>query len=675
MKSDSGNKANRLIHASSPYLLQHAYNPVDWFEWGDEALKKSQSEDKPILVSIGYSACHWCHVMERESFENSDIAALMNEFFVCIKIDREERPDLDHIYMDAVQAMGNQGGWPLNVFLNPDGVPFYGGTYFPPARWSQVLIGINKAYKERRKEIESSAAELLEFMRTTSSRPNSPETELSLEVLDGMFRSIVEQYDVEKGGLKKAPKFIMPSIWKFLFRYGVLTGNQDSLNMSIQTLEKVAYGGIYDQLGGGFARYSVDDRWFAPHFEKMLYDNGQLLSLYAEALQVSGKMIFKKVLEETVLWLQKEMTDSNGGFYSALDADTEGEEGKYYCWTWDELKEVFGEKVTEVASLFSCNHEGNWEHGRNILLGPSLQENRAQESLYGVELNTYRETLYAARQKRVPPALDDKIITCWNGLTIIGLCDASAALSRNDWLDLAIRSYDFIIKELSYENLLYRSWKNKRSNTEAFLDDYAAFILASVKLYAYTFEERFLNDATRFTETVLQHFSNPESSLFFYSSVKSENLLLRKTEYYDNVIPSSNALMGMALFRLGRLTGKEAWEERAIKMVGEVSNLFSQSAAYMSGWGELATEMHHGLEEVAVVGPGAIDFRRSLGNSFYPFALFAGSTGPTNLSILKSKTLIHGQFSAYLCRNQTCLPPTDQWKEVQAKLSTIQPLD
>ncbi|MBM3178339.1 MAG: thioredoxin domain-containing protein [Bacteroidetes bacterium] len=674
MRGDSTAKPNRLIHASSPYLLQHAYNPVDWFEWGDEALTKSKSEDKPILVSIGYSACHWCHVMERESFENPDIAAIMNEFFVCIKIDREERPDLDHIYMDAVHAMGSQGGWPLNVFLNPGGVPFYGGTYFPPARWSQVLLGINKAFKERRKEIEDSAEELLQFLQRSQPQLDSPENRINGEVIESMFKAISSQYDEEKGGLKKAPKFIMPSIWQFLLRYAVLTRNQAALDMSVQTLEKIACGGIYDQLGGGFARYSVDDRWFAPHFEKMLYDNGQLLSLYAEALQASGNPIFKKVLEHTVQWLHQEMTHPGGGFYSALDADTEGEEGKYYCWTWTELQAVLGENVSVAADMFSCTREGNWEHGKNILLGKLIQKKTVNENVIDAEVNQYRSLLLAAREKRVAPGLDDKIITCWNALTIIGLCDASAAMGRPDWLVLANRAYDFVLKELSSENILYRSWRNKRSSTEAFLDDYAAIILASIKLYSHTFNEGFLNDAKRFTETALQHFNNPESSLFFYSSDRAENLLTRKTEYYDNVIPSSNALMAMALFRLGRLTGEVRWEERAVNMVTEVSSLFSQSAAYMSAWGELATEIYHGLEEVSVVGPGALDFRSALGTSFHPFALFAGATDPSGHSILKGKELIYGQVSAYLCRNRTCLPPTDQWKEIQAMLSGIKSL-
>jgi len=407
MSNTSDKKANRLIHTASPYLHQHAYNPVDWYPWGSEALQKAKREDKPILVSIGYSACHWCHVMERESFEKNDVAAVMNEYFVCIKVDREERPDIDQVYMEAVQALGVNGGWPLNVFITPDQKPFFGGTYFSPQTWVQVLKNINNAFIANRGKVEDTAEELrlhllksdVERFRQTNSS-NELKTDPSL-----IFQNLEKRFDHHLGGMNKAPKFVMPTIWLWLLRYHSINKNESALSMVNLTLSKMARGGLYDQLAGGFARYSVDANWFAPHFEKMLYDNAQLMSLYSEAFSITKSERYKEIVYDTFHWLSNEMTSAEGGFYSALDADSEGIEGKFYCWTYSELEEVFGKETDKVAAYFQATTEGNWEHGMNILLDT---HEHADDSIKSI-----KEKLLQARSKRIRPGLDDKILTGW----------------------------------------------------------------------------------------------------------------------------------------------------------------------------------------------------------------------------------------------------------------------
>lgn len=417
---------NRLIHATSPYLLQHAHNPVNWYEWSNEALEKAKAEDKPILVSIGYSSCHWCHVMERESFESETIAALMNEHFVCIKVDREERPDIDQVYMEAVQAMQQNGGWPLNVFLTPDQKPFYGGTYFPPQNWAQLLKQIHQTFQIKRKEIDESANDLARHLQTSDlqrfAKPN--ESTFTQIQLDNMFQILASRYDKTWGGIEKAPKFVMPSIWLFLLRYYASTHNQAALEMVTHTLRQLALGGIYDQIGGGFSRYSVDGEWFAPHFEKMLYDNAQLLSLYAEAYSITHDPILKETVYETVRWLEREMLHLAGGFYSALDADSEGIEGKFYTWTETELRTVLGDDAENLMHHFEATPEGNWEHGRNI-----LRRDPKITSVESSEIKALKAKLLVVRSNRIRPALDDKILTGWNAMTIQGLVDCYKAFN------------------------------------------------------------------------------------------------------------------------------------------------------------------------------------------------------------------------------------------------------
>ena len=495
---------NRLALSTSPYLLQHAHNPVDWYEWGEEALERAKREDKPLLVSIGYSSCHWCHVMERESFENEDIAALMNEHYVCIKVDREERPDIDQIYMEAVQAMQQNGGWPLNVFLTPDQKPFWGGTYFPPQSWASVLQQLSKVYRERRKDIDDSGEELRKHLQTSDGQrfARDPATAtFSSRQLANMAALLQKRFDDTWGGMDKAPKFIMPSIWLFLLRHHHLNGSQESLHMVTKTIEKIVHGGIYDQLGGGFSRYSVDGRWFAPHLEKMLYDNGQLLTLLAETYAVTGDRELTRIYRETVDWLNREMSHPDGGFYSALDADSEGEEGKFYAWTWSELTQVLSD-ADPALTYFNVTREGNWEHGRNILFRTGDDPIIWDEA----QLKACKARLFETRNRRIRPGLDDKILTGWNAITIQGLLDGYRMIGESAFLDRAVRCMEFLEHNLIAEEKVFRAYKNHRSKTEAFLEDYAFLIQAYTSLYEATFDEHWIRRAEHWCGYVLKHF-------------------------------------------------------------------------------------------------------------------------------------------------------------------------
>jgi len=646
-------KSNRLIQSTSPYLLQHANNPVEWYEWSKEALDKAQQEDKPILVSIGYSSCHWCHVMERESFENEDIAQIMNEFFVCIKVDREERPDIDHLYMDAVQAMGKNGGWPLNVFLTPDQKPFFGGTYFPPQAWAQTLTGINKAYQTRKQDITASADDLTAHLANQSInqfRQQSGEEDF-YSSLNTMYHQLEKKFDRTHGGLDKAPKFIMPSIWLWLLRYSHISKNKEALNHTLFTLKKIARGGIYDQIGGGFARYSVDGEWFAPHFEKMLYDNAQLLSLYSEAYSISHDDFFKEIIYETYDWLQREMTHTNGGFYSALDADSEGIEGKYYIWNYDEMIEVLGPDQTKIAlDYFEATLKGNWEHGSSIL----KRNENAEESH---QIQTIKQKLLEARAKRITPGLDDKILTGWNAMTISGLVDAYHACDDGIFLSAAIKNANFIQQNLTDGVKLFRSFKEKRSDVEGFLEDYAYVIQAWIKLYQATFDEHWVQQAKDTVEYVLLNFFNTKESYFYFSSSRSEKLIANKIEIFDNVIPSSNGIMAQNLNYLGILLDREDWKKLAEKMANELSHLIINEPNYMSNWGIVFTEIKNGMAEVAFTGKDCIQLKNEFKKHYQPFALVMGTVTSSRLPLLSEKVTRADTSTIYVCYNKTCKLP------------------
>ena len=671
-------KSNRLIHSTSPYLLQHAHNPVDWFEWSEEALTKAINEDKPILISIGYSSCHWCHVMERESFEDENIASIMNQHFVCIKVDREERPDIDQIYMEAVQAMQQHGGWPLNVFLTPEQKPFYGGTYFPSKNWAELLLQISKAFQQKRNEINASAEDLRTHLQTSdlnrfAKEPGSEK--FSPAVLDKMFQILSSRFDKKWGGMEKEPKFVMPTIWLFLLRYYSVTKNKEALAMVNLTLTKMSMGGLYDQIGGGFSRYSVDGEWFAPHFEKMLYDNAQLMSLYSEAYATTKDDLFKLIVYESTDWLRREMMHPDGGFYSALDADSEGEEGKFYTWTWEELTKVLT-KHDVTAEYYNATEQGNWEHGRNILVRSEnelsfLSDYNINKHDLDILLKAGRDKLLEARSHRIRPSLDDKVLTGWNAMMVAGLIDAYKAFGDEAFLNLAIKNITFLESQLIHEGKVYRAFKNKRSETEGFLEDYAFLIQAYAALYQVTFDERRLSQASKWCEHVMDHFYDREERYFHFSSKGAEKLIARRKEIFDNVIPASNSVMARNLYHLGILLDRDDWKTLAMDMTSRLVSTIESEPGYTSNWGILLAEIIHGMSEVVIVGRDAKKLAIDFCGSYQPFALTMGTESISSLPLLRDRHPKEGKNMIYVCIDKTCKLPVETAEEAIKQLTEI----
>jgi uncharacterized protein YyaL (SSP411 family) len=670
---------NRLAHETSPYLLQHAQNPVDWYPWGPEALARAQAEQKPIIVSIGYAACHWCHVMERESFENEQVARVMNEYFICIKVDREERPDVDQIYMDAVQAMGIQGGWPLNVMLTPDAKPFYGGTYFPAGNWVKVLESIASAYAgEHRAELEGSAERFAQVLQTSELEKYGAAGDVaSASVNDEEFKLLAYnlglRFDRERGGTNRAPKFPMPSIWRFLLRAHHISGSQNILNQINLTLREMAWGGIYDQVGGGFARYSVDAEWLVPHFEKMLYDNGQLLSLYSEAYQVTRDPLYREVVFQTVAWVRRELTNPEGGFYSSLDADSEGVEGKFYVWTREELQAILGPEEPVAAAYYNCTGVGNWEHGNNILHRRQSDADFAQA--HGLEphvltklIHGWQQKLLAARTKRVRPGLDDKVLTGWNALMLSGLVAAYRAFGDAELLELALRNAEFLQQNLRYSPRLYRTWKNGRATINGFLEDYALVIEAYISLYEATFVESWLREAEGLTAYVLDNFFDPAEQQFFYTDASAEPLIARKKELFDNVIPGSNSVMANNLLRLGRHLENADYQALAATMLGQVQSLVTKEPQHLTNWASLYVALLRPGAEVAISGPQAEAFRRELSQHFLPNEVLAGALTNNSLPLLEGRGN-EAKTTIYVCRNRACQLPVHSVAEALGQLA------
>jgi uncharacterized protein YyaL (SSP411 family) len=677
---------NQLQYETSPYLLQHAENPVSWYPWGEEALTKAVEEDKPIIVSIGYSACHWCHVMERESFEKENVAQVMNDHFVCIKVDREERPDVDAIYMDSVQAMGVQGGWPLNVFLMPDAKPFYGVTYLPQKNWINLLDSIRSAYVEHRTDLVQSAEGFARELNLTDAErygltPNAPL--YAPETLDVLYRKIAVKSDDEKGGLRRAPKFPMPSVWRFLLYYYDVTlsnsaGNEAALHQVRLTLDRMALGGIYDQLGGGFARYSTDADWFAPHFEKMLYDNGQLLTLYAEAYSLTKSKLYKHVVYQTIGFAQRELLSPEGGFYSALDADSEGVEGKFYTFTTPELQDILGTDYDWFADLYSISEAGNWEHGRNILHRVESDESFAERMGWSladlnIRLDATHTRLLRVRNERIRPGLDDKILCSWNGLMLKGLATAYRVFGEPEFLTLALRLAYFLLKKMrdSRNGRLWHTYKLGRARQAGFLDDYAAVIDGLLSLYQATFTENWLLEADQLMQYVLTNFTdeNPGETndldpMFFFTDKNGEELIARRKELFDNVIPSSNAMMAENLYALSLLLDRPAYAERADQMLGRVQPLVQQNTDYLSNWASQFALRARPTAEIAIVGSEAEQFRAQVDAEFYPNKVLCGTTEKSELPLLQHRGPIGGQTAVYVCYNRACQLPVKNVAEV-----------
>ena len=654
---------NRLQKETSPYLLQHAQNPVDWFAWGEEALQKAKTENKPILVSIGYSACHWCHVMEHECFEKEEVAEVMNLHFVNIKIDREERPDIDAIYMDAVQAMGVQGGWPLNVFLMPDGKPFYGGTYFPQENWVQLLKSVSNGFVNHQDELQKSAEGFTENMLFKESAKYGlvfENQEFIKEDLDKMYQKLSPTFDEEWGGFERSPKFPMPSVWQFLMKYAHLTKDENAFNHLKLTLNKMAIGGIYDQIGGGFARYSVDGEWFCPHFEKMLYDNGQLVSLYSEAYTLTGEQLYKETVYETIGWLKREMTSPEGGFYSALDADSEGVEGKFYVWTKAEIEAILGDEAEEFCKIYQVIDQGNWEDGVNILW--------KNEGILNSSQNKNIQKLLEKRAEKIRPGLDDKILCSWNGLMLKGLVDAYRAFGEQDFLDLALQNAHFIKDNFLKDNILSHSYKNGETKIQGFLEDYAAVIEAYLNLYQATFEENWLHLAEKLSLYVCQNFWDEEDQLFFFTDKSAENLIVRKKEIFDNVIPSSNSMMARNLYTLGLILDREDFKDLSKLMLAKMKDLLLKNVDYLTNWACLATQMITPTAEIALVGTDFLKFRKEVDSRYYPNKILTGTSSESQLPLLENRIAKPDETLIFVCYDKTCHLPVKTVEEAFLQL-------
>jgi uncharacterized protein YyaL (SSP411 family) len=654
---------NRLIHESSPYLLQHAHNPVDWFPWCDEAFEKAKKENKLVLVSIGYSACHWCHVMEHESFEDEEIAAVMNKFFVNIKVDREERPDVDQIYMNAVQLMSGQGGWPLNCFVLPDGRPIYGGTYFKAEQWMNVLHQLREIYVSEREKVENYAAKLTQGINEESSFVETSEE--NEDPFPEMISRWENRFDNLEGGANKAPKFMLPNNYLFLLRYAHLK-NDDRVKDHVEiTLDKMAMGGIFDQIGGGFSRYSTDMIWKVPHFEKMLYDNAQLITLYSEAFRLFKDDLYKETVYKTIEFIQNELTGPEGEFYSALDADSEGEEGKFYVWTKEELNNILGKDYDWVAAYYDLNGISHWEHGNHILLRRMTDEefsrkNNSSLAELKFKVENVNQKLLDERNKRIRPGLDDKTLTSWNAMMVKGLCEAYQSFGEEKFLVLAEKNMNFILShQLLADGSILHSYKKGKSTINGFLEDYAFMIEALISLYESTGKENYLNYAVKFTNYTLQKFYDEKSGMFYFTSIDDPALIARKFDIHDNVIPGSNSVMANNLFLLYRLIENSEYEKFALKMMANIIPQMANYGAAYSNWGIQLLYHQHPFYEVAITGKEAKIKAKTIQKEYLPNKIVAFSEIESNLPLLTSR-LKNGQTFIYICRNKSCnLPLND----------------
>ena len=665
---------NELEHATSPYLLQHAHNPVNWVQWSETVTERAKMEDKLILVSIGYAACHWCHVMEHDSFEDDQVAAVMNEHFICVKVDREERPDIDHYYMTAVQLMQIQGGWPLNVIAMPDGRPIWGGTYFPKDTWIKNLLSVSGFYKENRDKTEGYASTLQRSLEQVSLTREKPENDsLSFEKVIEAVNSWKSRFDFLNGGRKGQPKFPMPVNLEFLLYFGYINRDKEVLDYILLTLLKMARGGIYDQIGGGFARYSVDEIWKVPHFEKMLYDNGQLLSIYSRAFQLFKKDELKTVVSETVNFLEREMLDVSGAFYSSLDADSDGEEGLYYVWKSEELQTLLKEDYYLFSRYYHVNALGLWEDGNNILLRTGDDEAFAKEYQINVtELNNkvakWKELLLKHRFKRVRPGLDDKTLTSWNALVIQGLTDTYKAFANEYFLQIAIRNARFIKDKIMLsDGRLWHSWKKGNASISGFLEDYAYLIQAFISLFEVSGDDEWINSAELLVEYTYAHFHDKASGLFLFSEIKEKNSISNHLQNEDNVTPSSNSVMANNLFRLGLILGNPEMISHAEDMIKHFVDDFSRYPMAYSNWGNLILRLTKPFYEVAVCGPDSKSMTQKLQNDFYPNVVWAYSSDESNIPLLKDR-FSSTENLIYICQKGTCKLPVNSVEEAKKLL-------
>ncbi|MFO0399402.1 MAG: thioredoxin domain-containing protein [Sphingobacteriia bacterium] len=658
-------QANALIHETSPYLLQHAHHPVHWQPWGEAALAQAQREQKLVLISIGYSACHWCHVMEHQSFEDEQIAALMNAHFVCIKVDREERPDIDQLYMDAVQLMSGQGGWPLNCFALPDGRPVYGGTYFPPRQWTAVLQQLAQQWRQQPARFEEYASRLTGAIRQLEVPEEADETPFRPETLHQLYERWHTSWDPDYGGENRTPKFAMPVNLQYLLAYGHTLQQPQALAHVHRTLTRMAWGGLYDAVGGGFARYSTDRYWHVPHFEKMLYDNAQLVSLYSQAWRQQPDPLYRQVVQETLDWIADALTDPSGAFYSALDADSEGEEGQYYVWTLAELQALLGPDAPLLAAAYTCTEAGNWEHGKNVLhrvqplaeLAPALNMDEAELSS---RLASARLQLWQARAQRPAPGLDDKTLAGWNALMIRGYVEAYRSFGKAEYLEAAQKNAHFIEREMAAGDSLHRSWKQGQARINAYLDDYALLIEAYIHLHAVTLDAYWLRRAAAYVAHLEQHYWDAEASLYRFTSRADPPLIAIRRDLYDNVIPSANSTLARVLPQLGTLLGRPEWAERARKMLQRVQPRLVEHGSALAGWAHAYLATLLPAQEVVACGPQAMAYQQALQQQYLPFATHTGAVAEPEdaeaLPLLKYRWNA-GETNIYVCSGGACQLP------------------
>lgn len=661
--------SNALIGETSPYLLQHAYNPVNWQPWGDKALNKAKIENKPIIISIGYAACHWCHVMEHESFEDESVAKIMNENFVCIKVDREERPDVDQVYMQAVQLLSGRGGWPLNCFALPDSRPFYGGTYFPKENWKNLLLEIARLFQSEYEKVAEQATKLTNGVKKMDlAIKNQTKEEFDEKLELNIWQNWQKYLDTDWGGRAGAPKFPMPTGLNYLISLAEYNKDNNLLNAIELQLDRMALGGIYDQVGGGFSRYSVDERWHVPHFEKMLYDNGQLISVYSRAYRKFNKSLYKEIVDQSIAFIEREMMDQSGGFYASLDADSEGEEGKFYVWTKEEIEKLFPEDTELVKAYFNIDGKAFWEKGNNVLFITSNDVDFANENKLSIKewkekKAAIQNKMLEERNKRVRPALDDKILTSWNALQLKGLTEAYLSFGNENHLNLALKNALFIIDKMkTSEGGLWRNFKNGNSSITAFLDDYAFTIDAFIGIYQCTFEENWLIEAKDLLEYTLSNFYDDDSGMFFYTDSNSTHLVARKMELSDNVIPASNSQMGINLFLLGSLFDNKDYLNKSKQMLRNMLGEIENGAAYYSNWALLLNYFLHPPFEIAILGPDWKSVKQELTKHALPNALFMGGNKEGQIPLLQGK-LKEKETYIYVCVDKTCQLPVKDASE------------
>ena len=678
---------NKLAFETSPYLLQHAHNPVNWYPWDSEALELAKREDKPILVSIGYSACHWCHVMERESFENEETAAIMNDNFINIKIDREERPDIDHIYMDAVQAMTGSGGWPLNVFLLPDGRPFFGGTYFPPvpaynrSSWPQTLLAVKQAFVERRTEIESQADNLTDHIKSNNELGGiavAQNISSTKESLNQLAENALKQGDTQWGGFGRAPKFPQTFTITFLLRHYYFTTDQRCLNHALLSIDKMILGGIYDQLGGGFARYSTDEKWLAPHFEKMLYDNALLISVLSEGYQITKNELYATTIRQTVAWLQLEMMSEEGGFLSALDADSEGVEGKFYTWSKSEIDEHLGEDSNLYCKYYDISEEGNWEHTNILWITrpfsdfvselAELEKGNVQELERTIKelIDRSNKKLLVVRNCRVRPGTDDKILLSWNALMITALCKAYAALNDEIFKELAIKNIQFLetkLKDAGSEGWSH-TYKNGIAKVGAFLEDYVFLVQAYIHLQEITGQSAYLFKAKTLTQFIIQNFKEEAEDFFYFTHKNQTDVIVRKKEVYDGATPSGNSVMAVNLLYLAKIFNETDWSSLAEKMISRLEKSIIKHPTSFGVWASGLQWLVEPVSEIALIGENSTVALNEVLKVYHPNKVIQASSIPNDNYPLLSQKTPSDRLQIYLCRDYACLQPVTTVNEL-----------